>query len=249
MTLSREERLRQAFQKSGSFSLAGHVRNKRNNNGVALKEDVEAQRPKVPPPAAAAIPDTPDTDNFDPLAGLRPSFIAWFNRNVQLEVEWHAIIPPRPEARWSTGLLFLHRHLCAWWPEHSAEIPPDLTDETLLLESGAVITTIRGERLVQRVALAEDLSSHRRFNDAPQGLPRPARAVVVVKPEPRYELTYDDQGRPVMPHGVRLVGWASLPSPARLSNCSLVTNVDTFIRITLIQLDHALHNRSWLAGN
>jgi hypothetical protein len=55
--------------------------------------------------------------------------------------------------------------------------------------------------------------------------------------------------RPPMPTGVRLIHWEPKATPVRLSECSTVTDIDGFIRTTLIQLEAALEGKSWLAGN
>ena len=55
--------------------------------------------------------------------------------------------------------------------------------------------------------------------------------------------------RPAMPAGVRLIHWEPKAAPVRLSECSTVSDVDLFIRSTLMQLEAALEGRSWQAGN
>ena len=55
--------------------------------------------------------------------------------------------------------------------------------------------------------------------------------------------------RPVMPAGVRLVAWNPKAAPVRLSQCSTVTDVDRFIRSTLVQLRAALEGQTWQSGN
>ena len=54
--------------------------------------------------------------------------------------------------------------------------------------------------------------------------------------------------RPVMPAGVRLIRWEPKAAPVRLSPCSTVTDVDLFIRSTLMQLAARLSGKDWLDG-
>ena len=54
--------------------------------------------------------------------------------------------------------------------------------------------------------------------------------------------------RPAMPAGVRLVSWNPKAAPVQLPPCSTVTDVDLFIRSTLIQLEARLNGTDWLDG-
>ncbi len=47
---------------------------------------------------------------------------------------------------------------------------------------------------------------------------------------------------PRMPDGVQLVRWEPKPAPVLLSRVTVVNNVPEFIRITLAELDRALHS-------
>lgn len=52
-----------------------------------------------------------------------------------------------------------------------------------------------------------------------------------------------------MPPGVKLVQWQPKAAPVRLSPCSTVTDVERFIRQTLMQLQAALEGQTWQSGN
>ncbi len=54
---------------------------------------------------------------------------------------------------------------------------------------------------------------------------------------------------PKMPLGVRLVSWEPKPAPVILTHCAVVTDVDRFIRTTLLELKAALAGKRWLAGH
>jgi hypothetical protein len=54
--------------------------------------------------------------------------------------------------------------------------------------------------------------------------------------------------RPAMPPGVRLVSWSPKEAPVHLSRCETVTDVDKFIRRTLMELAARLSGRDWLDG-
>jgi hypothetical protein len=210
----------------------------------------------IPSPAQAISQEIAPESDFDPLDDLWQPFIEWFNARIRLDA--NAVAKRTPPKR-CAGVTALHRNYCDWVATKDGMIPASREEFRHLLEKLGCEMTVHGEELVSNVSLKEDVEAQQLLADPLQ----PAEASttrlrasrgqqerpVVVKPEPRYEFTCDAQGRPVMPHGVRLVRWAPLPSPARLSNCSTITDVATFIRTTLIQLDHALHNRAWLAGN
>lgn len=54
---------------------------------------------------------------------------------------------------------------------------------------------------------------------------------------------------PAMPLGVRLVHWEPKPAPVILTRWSVVTDVDRFIRMTLLELKAALAGKKWQAGH
>ncbi len=54
---------------------------------------------------------------------------------------------------------------------------------------------------------------------------------------------------PAMPFGVRLVSWEPKPAPVILTQWSVVTDVDRFIRMTLLELRAALAGEQWQAGH
>ena|ERR1035437_10065825 len=62
------------------------------------------------------------------------------------------------------------------------------------------------------------------------------------------ELLAELARRPAMPAGVRLIRWEPKAAPVRLSECSIVTDVDLFVRSTLRQLEAQLSGKDWLAG-
>jgi hypothetical protein len=80
-------------------------------------------------------------------------------------------------------------------------------------------------------------------------LPQNLAPLVEVIRERKPELVELLAQRPAMPAGVRLIHWEPQAAPFRLSECSTVTDVDLFIRSTLMQLEAALEGRSWQAGN
>ena len=63
------------------------------------------------------------------------------------------------------------------------------------------------------------------------------------------ELLAELARRPAMPAGVRLVSWNPKAAPVQLPECSTVTDVNLFIRTTLMQLEARLSGKDWLAGN
>lgn len=54
---------------------------------------------------------------------------------------------------------------------------------------------------------------------------------------------------PAMPPGVRLVHWEPKPAPVVLTQWSVVTDVDRFIRVTLLELKAALAGKRWQSGH
>jgi hypothetical protein len=54
---------------------------------------------------------------------------------------------------------------------------------------------------------------------------------------------------PAMPPGVRLAHWEPKPAPVVLTQYSVVTDVDRFIRMTLLELKAALAGKRWQAGH
>jgi hypothetical protein len=54
---------------------------------------------------------------------------------------------------------------------------------------------------------------------------------------------------PAMPQGVRLVHWEPKSAPVVLTHYSVVTDVDGFIRMTLLELKAALDGKRWQAGH
>ena len=55
--------------------------------------------------------------------------------------------------------------------------------------------------------------------------------------------------RPLMPAGVRLLSYAPVTHPVRLSDWETVLDNQKFIESTLRQLDARLHGKHWVAGN
>jgi hypothetical protein len=53
----------------------------------------------------------------------------------------------------------------------------------------------------------------------------------------------------LMPSGVRLVDWEPKPAPVTLTQFSVVTDVDRFIRMTLLELKAALAGKRWQASH
>jgi hypothetical protein len=56
-------------------------------------------------------------------------------------------------------------------------------------------------------------------------------------------------GIPAMPDGVRLVRWEPKPAPIALTRVEIVTDVPSFVTMTLLELQAALLGKRWLAGN
>ncbi len=54
---------------------------------------------------------------------------------------------------------------------------------------------------------------------------------------------------PPMPAGARLVHWEPKPAPVVLTQSSVVTEVDRFIRMTLLELKAALAGKRWQSGH
>jgi hypothetical protein len=54
---------------------------------------------------------------------------------------------------------------------------------------------------------------------------------------------------PSVPAGVRLLHWEPKPAPVVLTQSSVVTDVDRFIRMTLMELTAALACKRWQAGH
>jgi hypothetical protein len=52
-----------------------------------------------------------------------------------------------------------------------------------------------------------------------------------------------------MPTGVRLISWRLAKPPVAIERCSIVNDPTLFARRTLEQLDAALSEKHWLAGN
>lgn len=81
-------------------------------------------------------------------------------------------------------------------------------------------------------------------------VPKEAAAPVMEKlKEHKAEVIAELAQRPSIPAGVRLVRYAPKAAPVRLSNCSVVTNVEKFVETTLKQLDARLNGKPWHAGN
>lgn len=70
-----------------------------------------------------------------------------------------------------------------------------------------------------------------------------------VQASPASQSANDIFSPPEMPPGVKLVSWEPLPAPVQVSPCSTVTDIDRFIRSTLLQLKAAMEGQSWLSGN
>ena len=54
---------------------------------------------------------------------------------------------------------------------------------------------------------------------------------------------------PPMPAGCRLIHWEPVLPPVQVSPSEVVLGTEGFIATTLVQLDHCLKGRTWLAGN
>ena len=54
---------------------------------------------------------------------------------------------------------------------------------------------------------------------------------------------------PLIPSGVRLVDWEPKPTVVMLTQFSVVTDVDRFIRMTLLELKAALADKRWQSGH
>jgi hypothetical protein len=54
---------------------------------------------------------------------------------------------------------------------------------------------------------------------------------------------------PAMPPGVGLVHWQPKSAPVNLTQFSVVTEVDRFIRMTLLELKAALTGKGWQSGH
>ena len=54
---------------------------------------------------------------------------------------------------------------------------------------------------------------------------------------------------PAMPPGVGLVHWEPKSAPVILTHYSVVTDVDRFIRMTLLELNAAVAGKHWQAGH
>lgn len=54
---------------------------------------------------------------------------------------------------------------------------------------------------------------------------------------------------PEMPKGIRLVRWEPRPAPIAVTRVEIVTDVPSFVRMTLLEMQNALINERWLAGN
>ena len=52
-----------------------------------------------------------------------------------------------------------------------------------------------------------------------------------------------------MPPGVRLVHWEPKPAPVVLTQYTVVTDVDQFIRMTLLELKAALAGKRWQSSH
>ncbi|MHB1674250.1 MAG: hypothetical protein ACYCSP_08375 [Acidobacteriaceae bacterium] len=80
-------------------------------------------------------------------------------------------------------------------------------------------------------------------------LPESLRPLVSVIRERKPELIDLLTQRPVMPSGVRLLSYAPVTAPFRLSRCETVMDTGRFIQSTLRLVDARLHDRHFLAGN
>jgi len=54
---------------------------------------------------------------------------------------------------------------------------------------------------------------------------------------------------PALPPGAQLVHWEPKPAPVILTHYSVVTDVDRFIRITLLELKATLAGKRWQSGH
>jgi hypothetical protein len=79
-------------------------------------------------------------------------------------------------------------------------------------------------------------------------LPESLRPLVSIIREHKPELVKLLAQRPVMPSGVRLLSYAPVTAPFRLSQSETVLDTRVFIQSTLRQVDARLHNRNFLAG-
>ncbi len=80
-------------------------------------------------------------------------------------------------------------------------------------------------------------------------LPESLRPLVSTLRERKPELVELLAARPMMPPGTRLLSYAPVTSPVRLSQSETVIDTGKFIESTLRQVDARLHGKDWLAGN
>ena len=80
-------------------------------------------------------------------------------------------------------------------------------------------------------------------------LPETLRPLVSLIHSHKPELMAELARRPAMPAGVRLVRYAPVAPPVKLSQCETVVDTEKFIRTMLMQIDARLHDRNFLAGN
>jgi len=79
-------------------------------------------------------------------------------------------------------------------------------------------------------------------------LPESLRPLVSVIREHKPEIVELLAQRPIMPLGVRLLSYAPVTAPFRLSRCETVMDTGRFIQSTLRQVDARLHGKDFLAG-
>ena len=80
-------------------------------------------------------------------------------------------------------------------------------------------------------------------------LPESLRPLVSLIRERKHELVELLEQRPVMPAGVRLLSYLPMTPPIQVSPSETVTDIEKFIRTSLVQLQAALEGRNWIAGN
>jgi hypothetical protein len=178
------------------------------------------------------------SDSFDPLDALRPLFVAWFDARIRLDL------------RWSTAVGTFHGDCCGWMLERSQTVPPTREEFIQMLrELCCAFCDLNGEELVVGLALPEDIAAQRDFPAIETEPPKPSKPPKGAAPDATPAGLSDPDDLPALPRGVVLVRWEPKNAPIRLSHCSTVTDTDKFIRATLIQLDHQLQGRTWLAGN
>ena len=114
---------------------------------------------------AAAISDTSELDEFDPLDDLRPPFVNWFDSEIWLEVQ--AVVQRTTPRLWS-GVHALHADFTRWMLARNHTPPTCDQFRGLLLELCLELRRLGEEEFVLNVGLREDMEAYERFqNPAP----------------------------------------------------------------------------------